>query len=520
MSFDTSGNIAETVATPNAGVAFVRNDLAKQFTSYDLIGVCLGGSEAVKTEGTKYLPMPDPGNTTPDNLARYSAYKQRAVFYNVTQRTALGLQGQIFLRDPVIKYPAALESVVTDSNGSGISLVQLSRDATWYTLANGRSGLFVDYPPVTEPATKAQLASGNIRPTITVYGPKAVINWRTKVVGSKSILCLVVLKEEYTVDDDGFETKHGIQYRELRLGADGRYFVQLWRAPDPKGNNFEKFGEAYYPKDGKGKFLDAIPFTFIGSKNNEPSIDPAPLLDLANINIAHYCNSADYEEMIYVVGQPMLVVAGLDEDWYNKVMGGKVPFGSRSGLALPKDATAQLLQVEPNTAAKEGMEQKERQMVALGAKVVEQKQVQRTATEAKGEEAAEQSTLVAIAKNVSAAMKWALEWAAVFANVAEGGIEFELNTDFELSRMTSDEIAAVIKAWQDEALSWSEMRSALRKAGRATQDDDEAKAEIETDAAAAIERAARQLGAETDALNGNRREDDPPGNVGSGGGDE
>lgn len=483
----------------NRGVAFVRSDLACNFESYDMILDCLAGSEAVKKKYTTYLPMPDPANLTEQNVARYQSYSQRAVFYNVTQRTALGLQGQIFLRPPVVNAPAALDNVITDSNGAGISVEQLARDAEWLVAGLGRAGLFIDYPPTREVATKAQLQNGNIRPTMTIYGPKNVINWRIRKVGSKEVLCLVVLLETYTVEDNGFETKLGFQFRELRLSEDNKYTVQVWRAVTPESDDFQKFGPEYSPAGGDGKPLDTIPFTFIGSKNNEPSIDPPPLLDMANINIAHFRNSADYEEMIYVVGQPMLTISGLTTEWYNDILGGKVPFGSRSGLPLPVGGKAELLQVEPNTAAYEGMQHKERQMIALGAKIVEQKTVQRTATEAGNEKASEESVLSAIAKNVSSAFKWGLEWCAHFLNVPETGIDFQLNTDFELSRMSSEDINAVIKSWQDEAISWTEMRTTLRKAGRATQDDDEALAEIEKARTEAIERAALEIGKTTAA---------------------
>ena len=489
-----------TVPLKNTGVAFIRNDLAERFVDYKLIQDCLAGSASVKSARGIYLPMPDPSNTSEENFARYEAYLTRAVFYNVTQRTALGLQGQIFLRPPHIKTPATLEPVVTDSNGAGLSVEQLARDAEWFVASCGRAGLFIDYPPTDVAASKAQLENGNIRPTISVYGPTSVVNWREKSDGAKKFLSLVVLYETYTVEDDGFETKEGIQYRELRLGDDGVYTVQLWRAKDPDGDNFEKFGPPYVPKDGKGLPLKQIPFTFIGSKNNEPSIDPPPLLDLANINIAHYRNSADYEEMVYVVGQPMLVISGLNKDWYEGVLCKKVPFGSRGGLPLPVGATAELLQVLPNTAAFEAMGHKERQMVALGAKIVEQRDVQRTATEAGNETASEESVLSAIAKNVSSAFQYALEWCAVFSNVPEDGIEFQLNDDFELSRMSPEDINATIKSWQDGAISFTEMRVILRKAGRATQEDDVAKAEIDADATKAIEQAAAEIGATTKAV--------------------
>lgn len=521
MAFPFESSTTTAVASGKDGVSYVRPDLAENFDDYDLIADCLKGAGAVKKKNVKYLPMPDPSNQSDENVARYGSYLQRAVFYNVTQRTALGLQGQIFVRAPVAEYPKALENVITDSNGSGISFEQLARDAVWYVESFGRCGVFIDYPNRAKAGavSKADLASGNVRPTVTIYGPKNVINWREKVIGSKKVYELVVLVEEYTVQDNGFETVKAVQLRELRLSEDNRYSVQVWRqktpkpaATDPQLTNgpagvglplsaeFEKFEDAYFPVDGAGKPLDAIPFCFVGSKNNESSIDPPPLLDMAHINIAHYCNSADYEEMIYLVGQPMLVLSGITERWYKEILKQKVPFGSRNGLALNENAKAELLQVEPNTAAKEGMDSKERQMVALGAKIVEQREVQRTATEAGNETAAEESTLSAVAKNVSSAMKWALEWCAVFQNVQQTGIKYELNTDFELSRLSSEEIAAVIKGWQDNALSWTEMRNILRKAGRATLDDKKARKEIDKDAQKAIEQAAAEIGATTKAV--------------------
>jgi len=490
-------------STQNVGVRFTRRDLELNFPAYDMIADCVAGGESVKEKRTTYLPMPDPTNQEPDNRDRYESYLTRAIFYNVTQRTALGLLGQIFIRPPKIEMPVSLDAVKNDSNGNGIGIEQLAKDACLYNIAYGRLGIFIDYPPVNKPTTRADLDSGNVRPTISIYGPKDIINWRYKVIGSKSVPSLIVVREEYTLQDDGFQTVTATQYRELRIDDAGVYFVQLWRELKPGDDKFEKFGGPYYPLDGAGKNLDAIPFTFIGSKNNEPSIDPQPLKDLATINIGHYRNSADYEEMIYLIGQPMLVISGLTNEWYENVLGKKIPFGSRKGLALPKDATAELLQVGENTAAKEGMEHKERQMVALGAKVVEQKTVQRTATEANLENTAEESTLVSIARNVSSAIQFALEWCAVFINIPETVIEFELNTDFELARMTSEQVNATVKSWQDGAISWTEMRDILRKAGRTTLTDEEAKAEIEKDATAEIERAAAEIGATTAATTAN-----------------
>ena len=88
-----------------------------------------------------------------------------------------------------------------------------------------------------------------------------------------------------------------------------------------------------------------------------------------------------------------------------------------------------LIQASANSMPKEAMDTKERQMVALGAKLVEQKQVQRTATEAGLENASETSVLASAANNTAEAFRTALGWCMEFVGT-DGEIEFDLNTDF------------------------------------------------------------------------------------------
>ena len=120
-------------------------------------------------------------------------------------------------------------------------------------------------------------------------------------------------------------------------------------------------------------------------------------------------------------------------------------------------------------------------MVALGAKLVEQKEVQRTATEASIENNSETSVLADVAKNVSTAIKFGLEMCARFSGDEGAEIVYELNTDFSLARMTASERAQLISEWHAGAISFREMRAGMRKSGVATLDDEEAKDEIDAD---------------------------------------
>ncbi len=472
-----------------ANVSFVKKELKLLLSLYYLIRDCIDGEVKIKAGKTKYLPQPNAEDESEENQARYKAYIERAVFYNVTARTLKGLVGQVFLRDPVIEVPSLLKIVEEDANGGGVSLTQSAKKAVAFVLAHGRAGLFVDYPATEGVASRAQLEAGDIRPTVNIYEPWRVINWRTTTRGAKEILSLVVLSETYVASDDGFEAKEAEQFRVLRLGkslenveagideSEDVYTVEIWQ------KSGGKFGiaETYQPRDSSGALLKEIPFTFIGAENNDVEIDNPPLYDLASLNIGHYRNSADYEESCFIVGQPTPYFAGLTEEWVNKVMKGVVTLGSRAAVPLPEGGTAGLLQAESNTMPYEAMQHKERQMVALGAKLVEQTTVQRTATEADLEATSENSTLSSSAKNVSAAYKWGLEWCAEFVGVPATGIKFELNTDFDIANMTPQERQQTISEWQAGAISFSEMREGLRKAGVAKLDDKKAKAEIDAE---------------------------------------
>lgn len=476
---------------PMPNVTFIRPELARLMSQYRLIRDCIAGETVVKEAGDKYLPRPNAADTSKENKARYDAYIKRAVFYNVTRRTLAGLVGQVFMRDPVIEVPAIMDPILNDATGSGVSLIQLAKKSESLTLAYSRSGVFVDYPTTDDSggATVEDLELGKVRPILTVYSPLEIINWRVIQVGAVEMLALVVIYELYCVEDDGFEMKNAGQFRVLRLDSNLEYVQEIWREEQPQkadGSVIPSRGNwvtnsTLKPTGADGLPLKEIPFKFIGSENNDSNPDNPNMYDLASLNIAHYRNSADYEECCYVMGQPTLVTTGLSQEWIDKVMNGEAKMGSLGGLPLGAEMDAKLLQAEPNMMIKEAMEMKERQMVALGAKLVEQKDVQRTAFETKVEATGEGSILSSTTKNVTEIYVWALKWCARLMGQPDTAVKFELNTDFDIVKATPEELGKATEIWEKGGLSWTEYRTVLRKAGQATEDDDIAKASIASD---------------------------------------
>lgn len=461
------GNVGETA------VSFTRVEVTRMKPQYTLIDDAIAGAVAVKAKNTTYLPDPS-GGTDP---TRYAAYLRRAVFYGVTGRTLEGMTGEIFNKDPVILVPGALTDLIEDATGEGVGLIQVAKKVTKLVLSLGRSGLFVDFPDTQGAVTRADLENLNVRPVIRHYHPLQIINWRFRKIGAASVLSLVVLEEKTDLEDNnGFSLTPVRRWRILRLDENNRYTVQI-----VTGGTTITTGDVITPLDAAGNPFDRIPFMFVGSETNDAEIDAPPMFDIADLNIAHYRNSADHEESLFISSQPTLVVTGLTETWVDKYFKNGFPLGSRAALPLPEGASATILEVSERSATAAEMEHKEKQMVALGAKLVEQKSVQRTATEASQDEASEQSILATVADNVSRALEWALYYAALFAGAPGDEIKLQLNKEFAISFGSPEARREAIEAWISGAISFTEMRSALRKGGTATLPDDKAKAEIEAD---------------------------------------
>lgn len=457
----------------NAPVEFIRAELVAKLKQYELIEDCVEGDETIKAMGTKYLPQPNAEDVSKANMVRYQAYITRANFYNVTKRTLEGLSGQLFLRDPEVKVPSIMAKMAEDIDGAGVSLFQQVKRAAQHVIGKGRAGLLVDYPTVAEPTSLAALDAGEIRPTISLYNPTDIINWRTISRGARTLLSLVVLRETYTENTNIFETDLKTQYRVLTLNEKGHYTVQVYR-------NFEKGYKATTAQivtGANGLPLTEIPFTFIGAVNNDSEVDEPPMYSIASLNIAHYRNSADYEEACFMLGQPTPWFAGLTEQWVKKVLNGTVSLGSRAAIPLPVGASAGLLQVNPNTMPLEAMKLKEAQMISLGAKLIEEKAVQRTATEVVSDDTSANSVLATVAANLSQAYTWALKQMALFVGTSDT-ISFAVNRDFAFAKLTPEERRQLLAEWQGGAITFTEMRTNLRRGGVASIPDEQAKSTI------------------------------------------
>lgn len=399
-----------------------------------------------------YLPYLNPWDTSEQNVIRNIQYARRAVFYGVTGHTRDALIGLAFRKDPTFVAPKGAEYLAEDCNENGVSIYQQSQQVLDDLLVTGRAGIYVDFH---NGATRA-----DDRVTILSYKTEDIINWRVARIGGRMMLTMVVLRE-WVDEPEGFGTAHVERYRELSL-ENGVFVARVW---EKNGSDWAP-GEDIIPNDSSGKPWDEIPFSFIGARNNNPDIDTAPLYDLAELNLAHYRNSADYEDTVYYCGQAQPWIVGVSTDWIEKAREAGVYIGSRAPIALPVGGQFGFASANPNPMVRDAMAQKEAQMIALGARLlITGRGNMATATEITSDREATTSVLSLCVANVSEAYTRALQWCARYVGDASENASYEIDGDFAIDPADPQLLSQLLASLAGGVIATSDVRAWMRTVG-------------------------------------------------------
>lgn len=454
---------------------------------WDLCRHLVAGERVVKEQGEKYLYRLSEQN---DN--EYKSYKGRAVLLGAFARTIDGLCGMVERKAAESELSPQIEALAEDIDLSGRSLDDFAGDIVRDVLITGRGGILVEYPAVRlEGATVGDTEAAGVRPYLVYYTAEAVVDWRAKRQAGKQLVTWIKLRETVEEPDpkDPWTLKAVEQYRVLTI-EEGAYEQVLYRK---QGDAWSEYARIRPLKGGAA--LDEIPWQFIGGVETQKP----PLLDLATLNIAHYRNSADYENGLHFSGVPTPIFIG---NFTTSDQAGapvtKIALGSSTGIQMSEGSDAKFL--EYNGAGIEGglgkaMETKVADMAKLGARMLEEsKRAAEAAETAMIHRQSENSILAALAKSVSRSIMRALDYMASWLG-EEAENSYWLNTDYVPASMSAQDITALVGAWIKGALSTPELFAAL-KAGEVVRDDkklDEHTVEVEAD------NEAREAKAEADA---------------------
>jgi hypothetical protein len=465
----------------------------------------MAGEDAIKAAGIRYLSKLD--SQTDEE---YTAYKSRASFFNATARTAEVYLGLIFRRPPFIKVPEdssalakAMKEFVNDTDMLGSPLAAYAKSVVNEIITVGRAGTLIDWEDTVENRVYASL-----------YRAEQIINWRVERINGRNVATMVVLHEEGNGrseigdgESDGFEHEAVEQIRVLKLvpaGASGdaavvpgkreyECVVEIWRKANEKNGKQEwKLVETRVPKR-LGKPLPMIPFVFHGSQHSLPAIEKLPLQDIITVNLDHYRLDADYKHGVHFTALPTAWVSGFDKSATLRIG------ASTAWVTDTPGATAGFLEFKGQglETFERAMSRDERLMAVLGSRLLEdQKKVGETATAIELRQSGENSILGNIAFNASASLTHVLHWAwwwnsteAMPDDVTDDQVLIVLNTDFSTKGLASQDIQAIVAAWQAGAISRDTMTDLFRRGevlpeGRTTEEEEKLIAEDSKPAAA------------------------------------
>ena len=110
-----------------------------------------------------------------------------------------------------------------------------------------------------------------------------------------------------------------------------------------------------------------------------------------------------------MTGQPQAWISGLSNEWRDWLQEQGVYIGARAAMLLPENGNFGIAQAAPNTLAKDAMDAKEKQMLAIGARLITHGSAVKPQQKRKPKNESEHSVVSLIAANVSEAYTLALE---------------------------------------------------------------------------------------------------------------
>lgn len=407
----------------------------------------ISGTDAIKEAGEKYLPKL--GGQT---LEMYNAYKDRALFFGASGRTVQGLLGALLRKDSIVEVPEGMEFIKESADLIGSPLSIVVKGITEEVISIGRYGVLVDMGEAGEPY-------------IATYPAESILNWRlTKIDGKVALDRIVLFESASEQSDDEFEGKQIQQIRVLEL-VDGFYSQRLFVKRDDE-SEFTQEGEAITP-NVRGEKLVRIPFTFFGVNDLAASVEKSPILDLVDVNISHYRSSADLEHGRHFTALPTPWISGLDATAGNRDW----TIGSETAWVLPKEGSAGMLEFTGAglTSLDTALEQKEKMMALLGARIVEsQKKAAESGEALRLRQGGESSLLATIANTIEAGVLKVLNDFAIWKSES-GDISYSINKDFIDVKMSPQELTSLIGGWQSGAIPTDVLVYNLRK-GEVIQD--------------------------------------------------
>lgn len=446
------------VSTPN-------NQYAAQLADWQMMQHALDGEQAVKDQGTLYLPKTsgmmeaeslagtNDSPVTPEQAREiYAGYKNRAdypIWVKDSLRTMMGMVSRL---EPEIKLPRRMAALENNATADGFGLQQLFMRICSALLTKGRKPLLCDFDDTGAPY-------------IASYTAEAAINWRSAGLGGRQDLILTVLTEQRPKDSsDEFTQETEDVFRVLDI-VDGGYRVRVLRK---NGDAFEE--ESFPGVQGSNETtpLKFIPLVFAGSTDNSADLDEIPLLTMAKAARKYYQLSADYYQSLHYTGHPQPVVKGLDDNTDLRVT------GVMAAWALPADGDAYYMEFSgPGVAmTREAMQDQRNSAMEAGARVIDTQQ-QESGDARRARQDDQHATLHSVVMQAAEAVEQCMKYHAEWMNISPDEVSFTVDPKFSAEEIDAAMLQIVGNLVMAGESPRTVLYNALRKTGLTELSDEE-----------------------------------------------
>lgn len=429
--------------------ATLHPDLDFYLDDFIKIRDAISGQKIIKYKKTKYLPM----HEGMDDKS-YDKYLKNAVFFNYTKRVLEALFAKIFRKRPVIEYSGTdeqfedfLELVDGEKNMYDF-LHEIVKE-----VFIGRCGCLMNFSDITQ------------RVYIKKYRTEEILNWSLDDNGG---LKQVVLFEQDEKLDENLERQFVYRYIYLFLNEEGQYSYSIHEETTGL-----RTGQLQLTETGTPVFndqtLDYIPFYVKKHDENDIEISESisPLIDVVNVNLAHYRLYADYlRSLSFAVPTP--IISGYDESVEDPDgVGTSFIAGPEMAWMFKGDVSVNYLEfnaagIDPLKTALTNMEEN---IAKLGARVLSpEKRMAESAEAAMIHHLSESSILESISNNISNSMTQLVNDIIDIYNFNVQDFTIKLNTDFESEGVIKQRVDQLINLYEKGIIPLEDLLGVLKNA--------------------------------------------------------
>jgi Domain of unknown function (DUF4055) len=381
---------------------------------WEPIRACMEGTQYLRRNADRYLPQ------QPRELEdAWRGRINRSVF-------SLVLRKPVFLEGGDEAY---FEEWRTDVDRQGTDLDSFCRQVLINSMAYGHQSWLVDFPDTSNIRTLKDQVEAQLKPYFVPVEIQSVIGWRQDPRIKAGALQQVRIRETAAVPKGRFAVEYKNRVRVLE--------PKKWELYEAAG----ELGTNQWTLIENGRItLEQIPLVTTYA-NKEGTLFSTPLFaDIAQLNLTHYQRRADLIQALHVAAQPIMVMAGWDQN------DDTVGLSVNNAIATGPRGECEIYYVEPATSSFESqraeLEALVEEMSGLGIAILSKQKNAAESGLAKALDRTDSNAILSVvSKDLEQALQAAIEMAAEYAGVQAPTVV--IDRDYNVDPLDGTGITAV-----------------------------------------------------------------------------